>query len=460
MKRRSFIKKAAITSVGTIGIPYILPSGRLFATTNPPMAEHVVLVLFAGGVRQQESIAQRYLSDSQGLSILGNPVEGNIMYNMLTGPAPEVKIVYGTDSVGGQPGGQPISPILETPLDQLGTLFPEVRFSAGGTGHYTGLSTAVSGNYGLTQGLQHRPPNPTIFEYLRRYAGMRGTDLWFIGNGINNSTPLLNYSSHPDFGAQYGANFFAPTITFGTEGENYLKGAKIYHPEEELDPMREMRAFLNQSFLQEGKAIPNLNNTKEEQEEIKAFIKRTFEKIENNQIEFPLVTDNGDLKTIGYATEVMKHFKPKLTVVNMSASDSCHSSFTDYLRAMHRSDHAVGHLWNTIQNGNGGMGIPGMKDNTVLLVMPEHGRNAEPNAITDQNDWYSFDHDSDANSRRIFTMMVGPGIDGNLRIGDEANPVGDASDIVPTIAEILGIKNQVFAQGSLHYDAKSLFDRI
>ena len=87
MKRRTFIKKSAVTAAGVTGVPYILPSGIINATTTAPMAEHVVFVLFAGGVRQQEAVMKRYLAESQN-----EDIEGNIMYNMLEGPPPEDKI--------------------------------------------------------------------------------------------------------------------------------------------------------------------------------------------------------------------------------------------------------------------------------------------------------------------------------------------------------------------------------
>lgn len=413
------------------------------------MAEHVIFIMFAGGVRHQEAIGQRYLR-TQNLNI-----EGNIMYNMLSGAAPERKIVYGLPTPDGRSGGVPIDPILETPLDQQGTLFREVRFSKGGTGHFTGMSASVSGYYGTTQGLQQRPAHPTIFEYLRRFAGMNATDTWFIGNGLSGSIPLLNHSGHADFGAAYGANMFIPTVTFGDQGTAHLKGAKSFHPEEELDPIRRMQAFLNQNFMAEGRGIPNLNNTEEEKENIKAFMQSLFDRKEAEQIAFPPVADSGDLGTVGYATEVLKWFKPKLLVLNIDGVDSCHASFTNYLQALHRGDHAVGFLWNYIQTQ-----IPEMAGKTTLFVMPEHGRNLESNAITDINDWVSFDHDSDANSRRVFTLMAGPGIDGKLALGTEENPLGDSTDIVPTIADIFGIKDRVMETGLLDSNARSLFDRI
>jgi len=60
MKRRKFIQNTVIGSAAAFSIPYILPTGRLFAQTGTKLADHVVFVAFAGGVRQQESVLQRY----------------------------------------------------------------------------------------------------------------------------------------------------------------------------------------------------------------------------------------------------------------------------------------------------------------------------------------------------------------------------------------------------------------
>ena len=95
MKRRTFLKKSGLAAAGAATAPVILPSGRLFAASGRRMTEHVVMVAFAGGVRQQESILRRYVDDSQG-----EPYPGNIMYNLLGGEPPVAKIVYGT---GGSP---------------------------------------------------------------------------------------------------------------------------------------------------------------------------------------------------------------------------------------------------------------------------------------------------------------------------------------------------------------------
>lgn len=434
---------------GAFAAPYILPAGRLFAGTGQQLAPHVVYILFAGGVRQQESMLKRYLADSQN-----KPIEGNILYNMLDGAPPLSKIVYGT-SPQGQPGGsQPIPQILSQTLQQQGTIFPEVRFSKSGTGHYTGLNTALTGNYTTGQGLKQRPVFPTVFEYLRRHTDTPATKTWFIGNTIGNSVPLLNYSNHPSYGEKYGCNFFSPTTTFGYKGQEFLSNAKVYHPEEQMEPIVQMRDFLNNAYLTSASEIPGIKNTEEEKDNIREFMKLMFQKTAQGGLAMPPVADNGDLATVGYACEVMKWFKPALTVINMSSVDSCHGSFTAYLASLHRADHAVGHVWNYIQTQ-----IPEMANNTVMIVTPDHGRNLNPNPILDINNWKSFDHDSDANSRRVFTLMAGPGVDSNLMIGSEANPVGDSADGVLTIAEVLGFKQDIQNQGLIDGSALSLFDR-
>ena len=154
------------------------------------MADHVVFVAFAGGVRQQESVLQRYLDDSQAY-----PSAGNIMYNILDGAPPTDKIVYGTTNYVN--GDTPIPKMLSQTLQQQGTFFKEVNASA--VGHYAGVNTLLTGNYMFTQGLRNKPLTPTIFEYLRRLTGEKATKTWFIGNGIGNSIPLLDYSTHSDY---------------------------------------------------------------------------------------------------------------------------------------------------------------------------------------------------------------------------------------------------------------------
>ena len=218
MKRRSFIKKAAVaTAVGTIGIPYILPTGRLFAQTGNRIANHVVFVLFAGGIRQQESVDQQFLAN-QGLA-----TQGNIMNNMLTGAAPTSNLIH-----------NPWSPVATTPLSQQGTLFKEVSYEQGPTGHYNGHTVAMTGNYTETGlNLNVNPEYPTIFEYYRKHTNPNASALnaWWLSEGLG-PYPSLNYSRHPSYGAGYGANYLAPNSLFGNVGNSQLGNSVLYQPDD------------------------------------------------------------------------------------------------------------------------------------------------------------------------------------------------------------------------------------
>jgi hypothetical protein len=449
MKRREFIKKTALTTAGALAAPYILPSGRLFAPTGSRSSQHVIFVMFAGGVRHQESAGMRYLEDSQ----IGDPYPGNIMYNMLTGDAPTMKIAFGT----GEGGINPIPQLNHFSqfgsLQSQGTLFNEV--TALSSGHFGGLNTLIQGADIAGQGLKQRPLNPTIFEYLRRHGGYKATDVWFVGNGIDGSTPLLNYSGNPDYGIKYGANFLAPSVTFDSPGFQHFSNAKIYHPENELSPMYALKAFLDNTFAQYGGALDAIGNTEQEKQQIKAFMNLMYEKVQNGTIMLPPVFDNGDAITVGFAAEVMKEFKPAFLCVNLNNVDVCHSNFTSYVKAMHRADHSVGFLWDFIQND------PDLAGNTDIICIPECGRNSNPNSIVDENEWRAYDHNGDdLNSYRVWSLMAGPSFQAGLSVGSEGSPLGLVTDAMLTVADVLGIKNEVAGAGFIHPDTMSFLDRI
>lgn len=303
-----------------------------------------------------------------------------------------------------------------------------------------------------------RPKTPTIFEYLRKHGGYKATDTWFLGNSLGNSVPLYNHSDDPDYGAKYGANMFIPGVTFGSQGDKFLKNAKVYHPQNELSPMYKMKYFLDNSYesLTQNNVLDVVGNTETEKAQIKAFMKNMFLKKQAGAVLQPPVS-GGDGLTIGYACEVMKEFNPALTVVKIDGPDTCHSNFTEYLRAIHKADHAVGFLWDYIQNQ-----IPAMAGNTIIIATPDCGRNLNPNPILDvENNFRAFDH-SDANTRRVFTLMAGKTITNHP---DKATaPISSSSplntDAAITVGHILGVESDMLSSGYLHGNSQSLIRKL
>ncbi len=430
MRRRTFIKKAGAATAGVFLAPYLLPSGRLFAGTGTRVVNHVVFVLFAGGVRHQESIDQAFLA-GQGL-----PATGNVMRNMFSGSAPSSSLgIY-----------QSWNPILSTPLQAQGTLFKEVKYKTGPTGHYNGHSAAITGAYtekGLD--LNINPDFPTVFEYYRRHSdpARSAINCWWMSEGLG-PYPSLNYSKHNMYGPKYGANYLRPASTFIEAGRDYLANGLNLQPDD-VNKINSIKNFLDGNFSNTASDLPGIINNPTDKEKIKTFLKNVLQKTQNGQIEMPLPNGvnagemTGDLINIQYAWEVLRNFAPELLVINTFNCDACHADFSGYVQLMHKADYGVGWLWNKIQSD------PVLRDDTIMICMPDHGRNLDPNTITDRNGLKAFDHTSDDNSRRVFALVVGPAgkVKQNQVLGSSASPVGETIDIVPTIAHILGYYNDI-----------------
>ena len=412
MKRRKFLKSSTLGTASLLAAPYLLPSGRLFAKTMDRKVNHVVFCLFAGGIRNIESVHQQ---------------EGNLMPGILAG---EDSNIPGLDPI-------PASP-WPNRLESEGTLFPEMRYAQGPTGHFNGHTVALTGVYTNTGlNLRANPEYPTIFEYYLKHntPAVTAKNAWWVSNALG-PYPALNYSRFPGYGPLYGANHITPVSLINAY--QILSQPKQFQFHEE-EAVMEMRNFLNNNFDKEAGSSDTGNfNTPQDAEEIRAFIKNLLDKgtsgAFSNPLGIPNPYANNDIYTILFAEEVMKAFTPELLVVNITDVDVCHQNFTQYCNNLRKADYAVAHLWSLIQN------TPGMKDDTLLVIMPEHGRNLGSNTVLDVYGRNGIDHTGDDTSREIFSLILGPTgvINRNMRVGTASNPVGESIDIVPTIAHALG----------------------
>jgi hypothetical protein len=419
MDRRTFLKSSIMAAAATVASPYLLPSGRLFARTASRKANHVVFCLFAGGVRNIESIHQN---------------EGNLMAALLDG-APST--MPGLDPV-------PASPFPQA-LQHEGTLYKEVRYASGPTGHFNGHTVAVTGVYTDTGlNLRENPEYPTIFEYYLKHNSPKRTPLnaWWVSDSLG-PYPALNYSRYPGYGAAFGANHISPTYLLSPQSYPVIGDPRIFQFHES-ERIGKVRSFLNDNFGKSpGDSGLGMQNNADDQKAIGDFIASLIQRGLNGEflqpLGFPLQDANNDIFNILFAEEVIKQFHPELLVVNMTGVDICHQNFSEYCNSLRKADYAVAHLWNTIQQ------TPGMADDTVMIVIPEHGRNLQPNSIQDIHGRFAIDHTSDPTSREIFCLVLGP--DGVVKkdqvVGTASNPVGESIHVVPTIANILGFDTDI-----------------
>ncbi|MCX6183173.1 MAG: hypothetical protein NT150_14760 [Bacteroidetes bacterium] len=420
MKRRAFLKKAGIATAGAFVLPYILPSGRLFAATGSRKVNHVVLVLFAGGLRNIETVKQN---------------QSNLMSTMLKDITP-----FSTQAGIGDV--LPASPLGSKRLQEYGTLMKEFRFKEGPTGHFNGHITALTGRYSMADiNLRTNPDYPTIFEYYRKHNDdtltTGGLNAWWISDSLG-PYPALNYSAYPGYGASYGANYIQPGSLLSWEGYNAIGKPKNFTADE-MVLVNKIRGFCDANFANQYAAESvGVVNSADEREQLNAFLKELYQGISSpgyNSWGFGNGMTN-DLVNLYYSEKVIQKFKPELTVLNMQDVDICHTDFTKYCNGLRKADWGVSHLWNTIEN------TPGMAGDTVMIVVPEHGRNYSPNTVVDSYGRPAYDHNSDATSREIFCMIVGPN---NVVYQDKVvtQEYGESIDVVPTIADLLGFKDRI-----------------
>ncbi len=424
MERRKFLKQAGLTAAGMVAAPYLLPSGRLFAASGARVANHVVFCLFAGGIRNFDSVQKK---------------EGNLMPGLLSGnESLTPDIAASVDPLPALPGAS---------LQQYGTLFREFRYGSGPSGHYNGHTTALTGQYtDNSLSLLERPPSPTIFELYRKHNTpiQSAMNAWWISH-TNQLYPILNYSTFDGYGPQYGANQLSPTTLFNSGAGEFLSDP-LHLGGSVNEDLELLRKFNNGGF--KGGSGLSLNsgiiNNSEDQQKIQDFMDDMYTGFYANQHTDPWGVGaqrmNGDMRNVFYAEQVMQTFNPELLVVNMFGVDICHSNFTQYCNNLRKIDWAVNHMWQTIQS------TPGMANDTIMIVAPEIGRNATPNSILDANGRGGLDHTTDDDvSRELFCLVVGPS--SKVKQGQVINSVeGESIDIAPTIAHILGFHSDIQGQ--------------
>ena len=436
MERRGFLKKAGLATAGMMAAPYILPSGRLFAASGTRKVNHVVLCLLAGGIRNAESVHQQ---------------ESNLMTNLLNdtngGFVPQAGIDWSLPS-------NPISG--GTRLQDHGTLFKEFRMAQGPTGHYNGHITALTGKYtNASLNLKSNPDFPTIFEYYRKHndsgSAMSALNAWWVSDSLG-PYPALNYSKYPGYGAEYGANYLQPSSLISQEAYNAVGTPKTFTAEQQAFAEK-IRGFCDDNFSNQFAAQEvGVVNTADEKQMLMSFLDNLYQDAlagtpELNNWGLGQYVNN-DVLNVYYTEKVIKQFQPELTVCNMQAVDVCHTNFTGYCNNLRVADHAVAHLWETIQS------TPGMANDTVMIVVPEHGRNLDPNTVVDLYGRPAYDHTSDDSSREIFCLVAGP--DSVIKRQEFSDVRGESVDVVPTIADLLGFYDQIPAgimDGQPLYDA-------
>lgn len=444
--RRSFLRAAGALGLGALAGPFVPRPARAKSAFK---AKRVVIVGVAGGLRLRESLGMgdgvtmpNLLGDIPLIPGYGDSPAGAVKI------APEYKL----------PQIVVPSPLAK-PLYTEGALVTNLRYAEGAPGHVQGSACLVSGAY---NNIDNRPdaraPSPTLFELYRRATNAPATDAWCF-TVLGGFFRALQTSDHPEYGPRFGATWMSPPavmsplIPLALSGGRSLRlddlGPSILDPKAEREAARRLTAVLdgNTPALDDAgyHATPEENAAVEEHLAA-IFGDSTFESYFPQDFGIGVLNGDqidgtGDSITTYHAELVLKRFMPHVMMIQLFDIDYGHSDYNAYLANQGIADACVRHLWETIQS------TEGLRDETALLVVPEHGRELFFNGNNpDSLGRAGLDHGvGDDGDRDVWALALGPdfkpGVYSPTGIEQESRVSGryETIDVIATAASILGV---------------------
>lgn len=423
ISRRNFLRGgigAAVLAGASSSLSPLLRVRRAWGGGAGLATRRVVLVGIGGGLRMRESLGMG---------------EGATMPNLF-GTTPLVT-GFGTGSQGAPriaPEYAAVAPQLilpavrATPLHTEGTLITNLRYADGPPGHLQGHGCLLSGAYNTIENrADARLPTPTIFEIHRKAAGAPATDAWYLSNPGGFYRALLS-SGHPLYGPRYAPTYLqppgvmSPLVPIVASGKRSLDVATealptVPHDAAEDAAVARLTAVIdaNTPAWDRDDVFPHAaaDEALQVQDHVgEIFADPTYQSYFPDSFGIGMRAGDGSLDstadalTVYHAERVLDRFQPALLAMTLLDVDTCHQDFNGYLRAQQIADAAVAHLWAFIQ------GHPSLRDETTLIVMPEHGRHLFFNGQNpDSLGRSGIDHgQGDDGDRNVWMLALGPDI--------------------------------------------------
>ncbi len=378
MNARNFDRRSFLKAAGASGA--LLGASNLFAANaSTPVAskktKHVVLIAFAGGVRSRETF--------------GAP--GNV-------------------------------PTLKAMADD-GVLYTRTKSSnLGHFGAALSLFTGIAEPRGIRE--NSRGPDPTIFEYVRKDAGLAANDVWISTSGGAQQTNF-SYSYHADYGEKFGANTIDGDGLFNSDFKAIVKS---FGAPRELD-------------AKESAVLQHLRGSIETRDGAKALNSAESAALVERYILDELTRGTSDIrganaadaKALRVARNLLAIFKPKLIAVVLQQADIAHNSFNGYVDIIRQNDAAIGELWKAVKDDKE------LRESTSFVILPEFGRDR------DLNSRRGLDHgDGSEDLNYISTVCWGP----DFKRGSVYTKDVQAIDACSTVCEFFGARPRL-AKGKL-----------
>ena len=282
---------------------------------SPAKTKHVLLILFAGGVRSRDTI--------------GTPAN---VPNLMR-------------------------------LAARGATFPNC--GAANLGHYASslaILTGVPEYLGIRENA--RGLSPTIFEYVRKELKLPASAAWLSANNGAQGANLA-FGLNRGFGAEYGANVIDGDGVFNQEFRDTLAqfGKPKADAPAQYDALQRLRGAI------EGGGGKELND-EQTAARVEKYIVDELTQSDTATLTGP---GAGDAKALRIAGNILQIFRPTLLCVSLTNADVAHGSYNAYADVIRRNDKELGRILDIVE------GDAALKESTTIVLLPEFGRDRNLN---------------------------------------------------------------------------------
>ena len=238
--------------------------------------------------------------------------------------------------------------------------------------------------------------HPTIFEIVRKARKLPDTAAWsFVYASILANT---GQSSAEGYGPQFAANVVEPpTIprTTAEEMEALMATARATgSPDAEEKATAECARLARTAS---GIATDGLRS-----DTARRWLDQRF-----GSWRQATGTTSHDAMLADIACACMKRFSPHVMSVDFGEIDCAHyGSWSRYVEAIRRTDQLTWQLWQAAET------LPDYRGATLMLVLPDHGRELEgpgQSGFIHHSDFYT-NQGADEGCRRTWMLAIGPGV--------------------------------------------------
>lgn len=364
------------------------------------------------------------------LRLAGLTIAGRLLPRCLRGGSPDpdsgnshrnvIIVTFG----GGVRYSETFAPEGLRNIPALASLRPRGFFLANCTNdgvlsHFNSTASIITGNWQRVDDFGfERPASTTLFEHYRKQTKAGPLDAWAICT--NKSFSFMGASSVRGWGASYGANVVLPKQLLIEAVDEVVRKRPNQGVADRENVLRQLEALLGEGYEGLGWTIFRTGR------ELDSHVRQTLTRSMVEYINGPEAPSSGDELTYFITREVMREFAPRLILVNFWDMDVAHwGSYSLYLQAITRTDRLTGFLWEEVQSN------PRYKDRTVMIVIPELGRDGDINTANG----FLNHRSGDPACRHMWLLALGAGISP----GESDRPIRHI-DVAATAAELLGVK--------------------